>query len=339
MSAPLDETNIVYLAGQGAGFMKRLLGRLPEFLYMLKELLTSVVTISLYLGFLAIVYILVYYVRPNIPRVCHSFDYDEYMPSTFTPDLLKNMRVFKEGLRFAPLILSGEKGATVNIRVDSSRAYYVNDLLQMGDREFRRNVLLSFMFYKSFVQDSWFNHGIFNQIPEFQDDEEKKNGQQKSSESKIEAFKTGFFDKLFALGEITKEISERCDNVADAAWYQSDPEKAFEWCMSAHRLRMCLIEYQSDMTFALMSRQSTGYSLSWQGNMWLLYYTPVVKDLWNRIGRVWKGYPKRLNGFYKMYDNGWKSLGNTIVNIPCYCIFEGADRAQYCNMDLTKNKV
>jgi hypothetical protein len=105
----------------------------------------------------------------------------------------------------------------------------------------------------------------------------------------------------------------RVGDVTKADWYRKNPKRGFEYVAAIHKLRLYLNDYSDEFSKSALSRVNDQFSI----NMWILFFTPFVKDILAAIKDIWENFGRIFLGAYKMYDDGWKALGRFIINMPC----------------------
>lgn len=346
-----DQTNPVSvldsLARKVLGFFKRIVDSVPSISLFFTALFILLAILAIFL----LILVLVFYARPIVPAPCHSMDYDKYMNSDYIPDFIEALHVFGRNTRYyADRVLHGDSKHILDARtIKTSRfskdwkdfgsvavdvATNVQKLLARSDADLARNILLFFAHYRCFtsrmeVPYSWFCGASLSHNEEWTD---TVKGGRILDQKIIKVFETDVVTPLEILRNGTRAISESIDGditgIMESDWYRADPQQAFEWIMSAHKLRMFLNEYHKPINEAAMSRIPDKFAI----NTWILYYVPVVADIFKyRIPQIWREMPTKYLAMHRMYTHAWAALGDFIVNLPCTIAHtDPTERQKYC---------
>lgn len=346
-----DDTNPITLLTQlvksaVSGFVSVYL-KVPLLLSFLVSLFFLVVIVIV--GIL--LYLLVFYARPVIPGLSHSSDFDAYMADNYYPDFVTTLKIFsRDCARYAGPTLRGDScimptrtsrfsvAWSSSLEVASSASNSASILLRNDDQTLQKALKTYFTHFRCFasrndIPYSFFCGSALSHNPDFCD---VARGGRVLNMDKVTQFETDFVSHIEIIRNACKSISTSADDLTDLTnsdWYRSDSPRAFEWVMSAHKLRMYLNEYHLQINESAMSRVTDKFAM----NTWILFYIPFVNDILRyRIPEVWRKVPSRALRLMDVWKKGWTRLGNFIVNIPCYMVFTGEKRAKYCTMKLFK---
>lgn len=346
---PGDATNPINIfAGMASGAMSggaSFASKIPWFLNFYRSLV-----VGLFLSvFLVVAIMLVFKVRPVIPQLSNSTDFDGFMNEDMLPDMVDCIRVFaRDAGRFAPQVLK----STLNLaavaprptsrfapsfgsfaQVASVAQSAAGTLNALDDATLKRNARMYFDHYRCFCFRNdlpyvFFCGSALTHAPEFT---VPGRGRllNKDAVAQFEgAFVTPMEQLRCACQAISASAAAQVGSLTREAWYTGDPKAAFAWLTAAHKLRMYLNEYHEQVHESAMSRITD----RWAINTWILYYVPYVADvIRHRIPELWAALPGRFVGYYNSWQGAWGRLGDVIINIPCNMAFTGEKRARYCN--------
>lgn len=328
-----------------------------------KSIVDSVPSVSIFfmciiillaiLVIILLILVLIFYARPVIPTPCHSMDYSTYMTDEYIPDFIAALKTFGSNARYyADRVLHGDAKRIIPAIIPAAKANrfgmelrnFMNvsidvaanarQLLSQSDLTLSKNLLLYFDHYRCFtsrkgIPYSWFCGAALSHNEEWVD---TSKGGRILDEARITQFENDFVKPIEILRQGVKAISDAIDgdldNIVTADWYRANPREAFQWVLSAHKLRMFLNEYHGALSDAGMSRIPDKFAI----NTWILYYIPFVVDIFKyRIPQIWASLPQKYTMLHGMYVRGWAALGDVIVNLPCYLAHPNAqERQKYC---------
>lgn len=345
MTRHRDNTNPIIIASNTVAAIistcKSIVANIPKvhlFVYAVFGLVVIVVVIVLILA-------LFFYVRPVIPGVCHSSNFDEYMTNDYYPDFIATLRVFAQDVRqYAAYTLTGETGRILSRPtsrfsralssfndIATSAATSALALVAFDDITLTKNLKTYFSHFRCFASRSVLPYSFFcssslSSNPDFC----SIGTGRKLDMIKVTVFETSFVVHIENLRNATKSISMSANatqNITSNSWYVANPKKAFDWVMSAHKLRMYLNEYHAQINESAMSRSTD----KWGINTWIIYYVPFVSDILRfRIPEIWRTLPSKAQSLNNVWNKAWVNLGNEIAKIPCKMVFTGDKRTKYC---------
>ena len=341
-----DDTNPLAIAGSAFSAIvstaMATAGSVPK----VQVFLSSLVGIFVICLIVMIIVALFFFARPVIPSPCHSSEFDTYMTDEYYPDFVLNLKLFaKNCSRFTPLILRGENPAVQPTSKFSPQLNSGNvsnlanaaavNLLSFpgGDAELQKNLRTYYAHFRCFASRDMLPYSFFCGTslatnPDFVD---TTRGGGNVDPAKVASFESTVVTYVETIRNATKAISDVADayrDIESAAWYDAD---AFAWLTAVHKLRMYLNEYHENINASALSRMPDKYAT----NTWILYYIPVIHDVLRyRIPEVWAAVPGTFITFLNLWKMAWTKLGNILVNIPCYMVFTGAKRAQYCSIKM-----
>ena len=338
---PVDTSNPIHIAGSAVSNVLSTAKAVVSGIPTAQLFVTSIIGLVLAFILIALIVFLFFYARPVIPSPCHSSNFDEFMDGSYYPDFVATLKTFSVNcMRYAPNALASFNSSTPatsrfspawtntqSIPADASTA--ASSLLSLGDLVIQKNLKVYFTHFRCFASRndlpySMFCGSAFSSNPDFC----SSTGGRVVDMAKVVAFENDIVKKFETLRNACKTISAAAEALGDVSrlsWYDAT---AFQWIMSAHKLRLYLNEYHDQINESAMSRTTD----KWAINTWILFYIPVVNDIIRfRIPEVWAAVPSMFIKFMNLWKVAWSKLGNVIINIPCNMIYTGDKRRQYCN--------
>lgn len=355
-----DASNAVILATQAMGKVLPLPLRIITIVVpMLAGILSAVLILGGCILLIYLLIVLVFYARPVAPLPCRSYDFDATMRNEVYPEIIDAIRTFRDGVqRFAPFVFTQELSlvAPAPNKEQQGRiteAYRAAEaiLRDKDDEQLRRMLYLYFTHqlcirkfddypYSSFCKTSMTVH------EEFRKDETERD----LDMGKMKKFKTDFVDHMQTIQNFVgtpcgkeKKKGERCSNMSERAaqfpqmatnakWYANERKQAFAWVMSVHKLRLYLHFYHEELCRSAMSRVPDRFSM----NLWILFFTPYVRDLFRKMGEAFLSWPEKRVAMLRLWCRGWTALGEWIINMPCRALYASSpSRAKSsCNLPI-----